>query len=166
EYAEEGREAHRSAAGVAEAVAQLPVDTIPRLVEGLAPTARDDLVDADGEHLPDVSAAHLDRAEERVARVHAGVGPLELLVRAEPPRRVGQREADGVARIDGENRRQFSRERSVQPRGPERQLVDHVDAAVAAMPSASATVAVKPRSALAFVVSRTLRSASPARSEP
>jgi len=65
-------------------------------------------------------------ADERVARVELLVTRLELLRRRDVPGRVEARESDRVAAVDRDNRRQVTREVTVQRASLERKLVDHV----------------------------------------
>src|SRR5262249_44371245 len=93
-----------------------------------APVPRPHLVDADGERLPGSCAAHTDGPVEGVP----GVEPLlialvqELALEIPMPAGVERAEADGIARLDLEDRRHLTREVSVQRAPLERELVDHV----------------------------------------
>ena len=125
EHAEERRQADGAPGNTARIAVQLPVEPVALAAAGDAPRAGHDLVDPNCEHLPDASAAHLDRAGERVARVELRVPRLERLVTTDVPAGVRSREADGVPWVDGEHGLELEREVPVQDRRVERQLVAH-----------------------------------------
>jgi hypothetical protein len=81
------------------------------------------------EQVARLGAAHLDRADERVAaielvtRLEVGARSSVGAGRLRPPARVECREGDGVARMDGEHGRQVAREVAVERPALERELV-------------------------------------------
>src|SRR5262245_37636910 len=117
--------------------ARLAVSDTETLVERGRPAARvRDAPGADprplgvhGERVPGLGSAHLDRPEQRMARVELLVARLEELARplvvrrrADSPAGVGHEERDRVSRVDRERGREVGRKVSVQVRAVERKL--------------------------------------------
>jgi hypothetical protein len=126
EYSQKGCETHLAPSPATDAVREPPAHKMRRRRVGHTPRRRPDLVDPHRKCLAGTSTPYGEGTCECVPNVDRGISRRELVVGIDVPGGIRNREADGVARCDRQNRRDIAREVAVQHVRGERERVDQI----------------------------------------